>query len=76
MTGAPIVPVFAVRTAAGVELRLHAPIRVGEREPFPRVGVPGPALVTLAGAIAEEVGAHPDQWLELSPRFGPVAGGG
>ena len=40
MTGAAIVPVFAVRTPAGVELRLHPPIRVGPADPFPRAGAP------------------------------------
>lgn len=69
MTGAPIVPVFAVRVDGGVELRLHPPVTLAQGEAFPRPGAPGPALLALASAIATEVGAHPEQWLELSPRF-------
>ncbi|BAM05244.1 lysophospholipid acyltransferase family protein [Phycisphaera mikurensis] len=74
MAGAAIVPVFAVRTPGGVELRLHRPIRVAGGAAFPRPGAPGEAMLRLAAALAAEIGENPGQWLELSPRF-EAAGG-
>lgn len=65
-TGAPIVPIFSVRTVAGkVKLFIEPCIEVGERSAA--VGGPHPALLQWAATLERYVRAHPEQWLLLRP---------
>ncbi len=61
LTGAPIVPVFSVRTRVGrCRVIIDEPILVS-RESGP-VDANHPALLRIAKAIERQVAAHPDQW--------------
>lgn len=66
LSGAPIVPVFAVRTTRGrVRIIIEPPIYVQEQDVQPgRIQAPPPMLM-LAQAVERHVKAHPDQWLVL-----------
>ena len=68
-TGAPIVPIFSVRTEDGrVRLFVEPPIRV-EPAPGDESGAcrPHPALLQWASILERYVKAYPDQWLVLQP---------
>lgn len=61
-SGAPIVPVFSVRTAGGkIKLFIEEPIEVGQDV--------DEAMGQLAAVIARYVAAYPEQWLVLHPAF-------
>jgi lauroyl/myristoyl acyltransferase len=63
-TGAPIIPVFTVRTGRDAyRVIIEEPITV---EPGPvRWDGPHPALLRLTGLIEAQVARYPDQWLRL-----------
>jgi KDO2-lipid IV(A) lauroyltransferase len=62
-TGAPIVPIFSLRTAAGkVRLFIEPAIEVG-----PAAAGPHPALLCWATLLEKYVRDYPDQWLMLQP---------
>lgn len=64
-TGAPIVPVFTVRTPEGkIRLFIEPPIEVG-----PNTGASGPhpAMLRWAAVLEKYVRRYPDQWLMLQP---------
>lgn len=64
-SGAPLIPVFAVRTGLHrARIVIDEAIRV---EPG-REGMQA-ALAALARAIARQVAAHPEQWLMVEPVF-------
>ena len=64
-TGAPIVPIFSVRTPAGkVKLFVEEAIEVG---PAPHAAGPHPALLRWAALLERYVRTYPDQWLILQP---------
>ncbi|MEX0746279.1 MAG: lysophospholipid acyltransferase family protein [Phycisphaeraceae bacterium] len=66
MTGAPIVPVFALRQPNGKVRVVIAPaIHVDPEQDHPRNGAASPAMLQLASAIEAQVRAHPEQWLML-----------
>jgi phosphatidylinositol dimannoside acyltransferase len=61
-SGAPIVPVFSVRTPrGGVRLFIEEAITVGDDA--------DEALARVAAVIAKYVAAYPQQWLVLHPAF-------
>jgi lauroyl/myristoyl acyltransferase len=63
-TGAPIIPVFTIRSGLNrFQVVIEEPILV-EPGPIRRDG-PHPALLRLAGAIERQVARYPDQWLML-----------
>lgn len=65
-TGAPIVPIFSIRTSAGkVKLFIEPCIEVGPGRPGGRG--PHPALLQWAATLERYVRAHPEQWLLLQP---------
>jgi KDO2-lipid IV(A) lauroyltransferase len=61
-SGAPIVPVFSLRTSAGkIKLFIEDPINVdGDIEE---------AMNKIAAVLAKYVQAYPEQWLMLHPAF-------
>jgi KDO2-lipid IV(A) lauroyltransferase len=63
-SGAPIIPIFTIRTGRGrFRVVIEEPITV---EPGPiRWDGPHPALLSLAGAIERQVARYPEQWLML-----------
>lgn len=65
-TGAPLVPVFSIRTREGsVRIVIDEPITVSKDD-----GPPDhrhPAMRRLASVIARRVQKHPDQWLMVNP---------
>ncbi len=68
MTGAPLIPVFAVRTGAKgnrVRIEIDEPITVPDPAAVPA------ALNTLARSIERRVRAHPEQWHVLHDAFAP-----
>jgi len=66
-SGAPIVPVFAVRTPGGkIRICVEPPILVEPSDLSPH-----PAVLQLAAAIEKYVRAYPDQWLMFHPAFCP-----
>jgi KDO2-lipid IV(A) lauroyltransferase len=61
-SGAPIIPVFSVRTPGGrVKLFIEEPIVVGDDTDL--------AMEQIAAVIAKYVAAYPEQWLVLHPAF-------
>lgn len=67
-SGAPIVPVFSVRTASGkIKLFIEEPIEVGEDV--------DEAMGKLAAVIGRYVATYPEQWLVLNPAFEEDANG-
>ncbi len=65
-TGAPIVPVFSVRTPGGkIRLCVEPAIRVNESDP---AGVDR-AMEQLGGVIGKYIAAFGDQWLVLQPAW-------
>jgi KDO2-lipid IV(A) lauroyltransferase len=61
-SGAPIVPVFSVRTPGGkIKLFIEEPIEVGQDV--------DDAMGKLAAVIGRYVSAYPEQWLVLHPAF-------
>ncbi|MFA9477684.1 lysophospholipid acyltransferase family protein [Phycisphaerales bacterium AB-hyl4] len=77
MTGAPIVPVFAIRLPSGkVRLVIESPIVVDAERDRPRDEVPGPAMLQLTKVIEKQVRAHPEQWLMLHPAWMEDQAGG
>ena len=61
-SGAPIIPVFSVRTASGrVRLFIEDPIIVGDDTDY--------AMEQIAAVIARYVATYPEQWLVLHPRL-------
>ena len=61
-SGAPIIPVFSVRTPDGrVRLFIEEPIVVGDDSDH--------AMEQIAAVIAKYVAAYPEQWLVLHPAF-------
>jgi KDO2-lipid IV(A) lauroyltransferase len=64
-SGAPIVPIFAIRTSDG-RIRIHV-------EPHivvdPSDQDPHPALLKLAATLEKYVRTYPEQWLLLHPAF-------
>jgi lauroyl/myristoyl acyltransferase len=64
-SGAPIVPIFAIRLRDGrIRIQIEAPIAVGPSE-----DVIHPALRRFAGVLENYVRAYPEQWLLLEPAF-------
>jgi KDO2-lipid IV(A) lauroyltransferase len=64
-TGAPILPIFSVRTPEGkVKLFIEPAIEAGERAAG---GAPHPALLRWAALLERYVKTYPDQWLILQP---------
>jgi phosphatidylinositol dimannoside acyltransferase len=67
-SGAPIVPVFSLRTAEGkIKLFVEEPIEVGHDV--------DEAMATLAAVIGRYVAKYPEQWLVLHPAFEEDAAG-
>jgi lauroyl/myristoyl acyltransferase len=64
-SGAPIVPVFAVRSERGA-IRIHVEPAI---TPEPSELEPNPALLQLAGVLEKYVRAYPDQWLLFQKAF-------
>ena len=64
-SGAPIVPVFAVRTR-GNKIRIFVEPSILVE---PSDASPHPAMIQLARAIEKYVRAYPDQWLMFHPAF-------
>jgi lauroyl/myristoyl acyltransferase len=61
-SGAPIIPVFSVRTPAGrIKLFIEDPIIVGEDSDL--------SMTQIATVIAKYIAAYPEQWLALHPAF-------
>lgn len=68
-SGAPIVPVFSVRTRGGkIRILVEEPIQVETDGGVDR-NTPHPALLQLAGVIEKQLAAYPDQWLILEPAW-------
>lgn len=66
LTGAPILPVFAVRSGPGL-VRLHMePPLIVEESPDHEGGV-HPAMVQLARTIERYISRYPEQWLMVNP---------
>jgi lauroyl/myristoyl acyltransferase len=64
-SSAPIVPVFAVRTAGGkLNICIEDPIQVD-----PSHDSPHPALLRLAKVLEKYVSTYPEQWLLFQPAF-------
>ena len=64
-TGAPILPIFSVRTPEGkVKLFIEPAIEAGDRATD---GAPHPALLRWAALLERYVTTYPDQWLLLQP---------
>jgi KDO2-lipid IV(A) lauroyltransferase len=64
-TGAPILPIFSVRTKEGkVRLVVEPAIEVG---PSDAPAGPHPALLQWAAVLERYVRAYPDQWLMIRP---------
>lgn len=64
MTGAPLIPVFAIRLGGGrVRIRLGEPIDVPDQDAVE------PALRRVAAAIQDVVAQHPEQWHVLHHAF-------
>ena len=73
-TGAPIVPIFSVRTPGGkVKLFIEPPI---ETDGLRATDGPHPALLRWAALLERYVRAYPDQWLLLQPALVEDAAGG
>ncbi|HWE97287.1 MAG TPA: lysophospholipid acyltransferase family protein [Tepidisphaeraceae bacterium] len=71
-SGAPMVPVFSVRTPEGnVRLFIEEPICVGEGEGMLS---PDDAMAQLAAVLEKYVRRFPDQWLENRPAWVEDAG--
>jgi len=67
-TGAPIVPVFSIRTPdRRVRIFMEPAIFVEEGDPDQ--GGVHPATFTLAKALEQYVARYPDQWLTVNPVF-------
>lgn len=65
-TGAPIVPVFSIRTpSGGVRLCVEPAITVDAGDP----DAVDRAMRQLAGVIGKYVAAYPEQWLMLQPAW-------
>ncbi|MEL7087453.1 MAG: lysophospholipid acyltransferase family protein, partial [Planctomycetota bacterium] len=65
MTGAPLIPVFAVRQGGGrVRIVLGRPIEVADAHAVE------PALREVAGAMQRVIAQHPEQWHVLHRAFG------
>jgi KDO2-lipid IV(A) lauroyltransferase len=70
-TGAPIIPVFALRTpAGGVRIVTEQPIHVEPSDLSPH-----PALLRYVSLLEKHVRAHPDQWLLFHKAFCEDASG-
>lgn len=69
-TGAPIIPVFSIRTALHrVRIVIDEPIYVDAAGTKGGPDEVHPALRQLASAIERQVVAHPDQWLMVEPAW-------
>lgn len=74
LTGAPIVPVFAVRTRGKeIKLVIGEPILVGEDGDAR--AAQKKALQLLADAMSKQIHAYPEQWLMLHSVWGSQASG-
>jgi len=61
-TGAPIIPIFSIRTALGrCSVEIDEPIEV--QHGAGRVTAKHPAIVAMARALERRVRAHPEQWM-------------
>ena len=70
LTGAPIIPVFAMPTRAGrYRVLLKPAIHVATNDDQSAGMAPAAALRAMADAIAEVVAEHPHQWLALEAVF-------
>ena len=72
LTGAPIIPVFAVRSGhGGYRLLLKPAIKadIGDTVTIGTHRFPSRALQAMANAIAEVVAKYPHQWLALETVF-------
>lgn len=74
MTGAPLVPVFAVRDSqknaeSGVKVRGGVRIVLGEPIEVPDAGAVESATVQMGAAIEKIVAQHPEQWHVLHRAF-------
>lgn len=66
VTGAPIIPVFSIRTAIGrLRIIVENPIHVSPKDGPPHEH--HPAIRAIASAIERQVRAHPEQWLMMYP---------
>ncbi len=67
-TGAPLIPIFSIRTGVGrVRVIIEEPILVS-RDDGPPTGR-HPAMRKLAKVIEKHVRAHPEQWLIVEPAW-------
>jgi KDO2-lipid IV(A) lauroyltransferase len=66
-TGAPIVPIFSVRTTGGKVRLFVEPAIYVEPVESNAAGAPHPALLQWAAVLERYVRAYPDQWLMLRP---------
>ena len=63
-TGAPLIPVFCIRTAVHrVRVVIEPPIHMNTHLDNGGLDSVHSSLLQLAGAIERQVAAHPDQWL-------------
>jgi KDO2-lipid IV(A) lauroyltransferase len=64
-SGAPIIPIFALRAPSG-KIRIHVEPAIW---PADSSESPHPALVQFATVLEKYVRAYPDQWLLFHPAF-------
>jgi KDO2-lipid IV(A) lauroyltransferase len=64
-SGAPMIPIFALRNASGqIDIHIEPPIWAEPSEQSPH-----PALLQIAAVLEKYVRAYPDQWLLFHPAF-------
>jgi len=67
-TGAPIIPVFSIRTLVHrVRIVVDTPIEVRRSDQARSDDAGHTALLKLAGAIERQVSRHPQQWMMVEP---------
>jgi phosphatidylinositol dimannoside acyltransferase len=68
LTGAPIVPIFSLRTPSGrIRLSIQEPINIAA-QPAADDAL-GAAMDRLARVLEKFIAAHPEQWLMLQPAW-------
>lgn len=70
LTGAPIIPVFAVRGRRGTRIELCEPLWPDDHPPPRRASAASdPLTLALTRQVERVVSRHPEQWLCLQPVF-------
>lgn len=68
LSGSPIIPVFAIKTASG-KSALYAEPAIWVDPNAPAIDGVHPAMLQLGRVIEKYLTAYPEQWLVLSPAF-------